>query len=188
MASSKCTVVIVNGAPGTGKTHLSRRLAKELRLPLLSKDDIKEGLFEGLGYSDREWSKKLGGASYESFFILFERQLEAGVSCIVETAFIPQFNTPRFLTLKQTYDYHPFQIYCHTEPTILAERFNRRMHTGERHPGHGDSDVTIEAIKAEWHNKKYGALDLGGDLIELDTTDFRAIDFDGLIGVIRTAL
>ena len=50
-------LLIVNGLPGSGKTTLSRELAPRLGLPLISKDDIKELLFDQLGWSDREHSK-----------------------------------------------------------------------------------------------------------------------------------
>ena len=56
-------LLIVNGLPGSGKTTLSRELAPRLGLPLISKDDIKELLFDQLGWSDREQSKRFGGAA-----------------------------------------------------------------------------------------------------------------------------
>ena len=58
-------LIIINGAPGTGKTILGRKLSQELSLPLLSRDDIKESLFDNLGWRDHAWSEKLGGVSYE---------------------------------------------------------------------------------------------------------------------------
>lgn len=57
-------LVIVLGAPGAGKTTLARRIAAEIGWPLLVRDDIKEILFDTLGWSDRQWSRKLGGASW----------------------------------------------------------------------------------------------------------------------------
>ena len=41
--------VLVAGWPGSGKTTLAAALATELGLPLLSKDEIKEALMDGLG-------------------------------------------------------------------------------------------------------------------------------------------
>ena len=41
--------VLVAGWPGSGKSTLAAALAAELGLPLLSKDEIKEALMDGLG-------------------------------------------------------------------------------------------------------------------------------------------
>ena len=45
-------LIIINGPPGSGKTHLGRFLARELWLPYFSKDGVKELLFDSLGWSD----------------------------------------------------------------------------------------------------------------------------------------
>src|SRR4051794_10844242 len=41
--------VVVSGIPASGKTTLARQLALALELPLVSKDVIKEALFDALG-------------------------------------------------------------------------------------------------------------------------------------------
>ena len=48
-------LIIILGPPATGKTTLGRRLAADLRLPFLGRDDFKERLFDRLGCRDREW-------------------------------------------------------------------------------------------------------------------------------------
>src|SRR5437762_2532008 len=80
-------LVVVTGAPGSGKTTVARALAAELKLPLLAKDDVKEPLFDTLGVGDRDWSRKLGRATYEVLFALARRLLESGASCILESNF-----------------------------------------------------------------------------------------------------
>jgi predicted kinase len=56
--------VLVGGWPGSGKTTLSRALAAELGMPLLSKDDVKEALMDALGApTDVEESRRLGRAA-----------------------------------------------------------------------------------------------------------------------------
>ncbi|MBE8523062.1 AAA family ATPase [Amycolatopsis sp. H6(2020)] len=50
-------VIVVSGPPAVGKSTLARELATRLTLPLLSRDAIKEALFDTLGYGDRLQSK-----------------------------------------------------------------------------------------------------------------------------------
>ena len=45
MTSGLPVLVIVTGAPGSGKTTLSRELSARLRVPCLARDDIRTGLF-----------------------------------------------------------------------------------------------------------------------------------------------
>ncbi len=44
----------MNGPPASGKTTLASILAQRLKLPLFSKDQLKELLFEILGWGERE--------------------------------------------------------------------------------------------------------------------------------------
>jgi predicted kinase len=184
---SGCTV-IVNGAPGTGKTTLARRLAQDLALPLISKDDIKERLFDHLGWQDRAWSIKLGGASFELLFYFVESQLAAGRSLVVETAFIPRFHTPRFLELIDRYDFQPVQVLCAADVEVLFERFTGRTATGERHPGHVDHLATFEQFAQVVQGDKYGRLEIGGPLIEVDTTDLERVNYVELLRQVRALL
>ena len=63
-------IVIINGIPGTGKTTIAKPLADQLGFPLISKDTIKEFLFDTIGVGDREWSQMLGKASSEFLYSL----------------------------------------------------------------------------------------------------------------------
>jgi len=47
-APGRKVVVLVNGVPGSGKATLARKLAAELRIPLFSKDVIKESVADVL--------------------------------------------------------------------------------------------------------------------------------------------
>ena len=56
--------VLVGGWPGSGKSTLAAALAREMDLPLLAKDDIKETLADSLGVpTDVEASRRLGRAA-----------------------------------------------------------------------------------------------------------------------------
>ncbi len=182
---SSILLVIVTGAPATGKTALGKRIAEELQLPFMNKDGIKETLFDSLGWKDREWSKRLGAASMDLLFLFAEGQLRAGRSCVVESNFYPEFDTERFLDLARKCPYKPFQVLCTTDAETLAGRYRGRAESGERHPGHVDhmlfKELDVKALQS-----KHGALEIGGQVVRVDTTDPKAIDYKGLFRAITT--
>ncbi len=85
MADERPPLVIVGGAPASGKTTLAHLLARELRLPLLARDTLKECLMDSLGSPSRARSRELGAASYGVLFVVLDRLLEAGVGAILES-------------------------------------------------------------------------------------------------------
>lgn len=178
-------VVIVGGPPCAGKTTLARRLAADLGLPLMCKDTIKEVLFEVLGASDRAASRRLGGASMELLYAFVEAQLAAGQSCVAEANFDPAFGTPVFKRLARDYPHIAVQVNCVADPAVLAERFRRRALSGKRHPGHQDHRLAFGQEPPEPGLDasipgRIPPMEIGGHVIELDTTDLDQVDYVGL--------
>jgi predicted kinase len=68
------TLVVVSGAPGTGKSTVAAALAARLGWPLLSLDPVKAALAGVLGTGDvlgtgaEDWSNRLGDAAAEVVF------------------------------------------------------------------------------------------------------------------------
>jgi predicted kinase len=183
----KALLVIVTGPPCAGKTTLGRQIAHELNLPFLNKDGIKESLFDTLGNRDREWSKQLGRASSELLWRFVEALLAAGQSLVIESNFDPTFAVPRLLTLQTQLDFESLQIQCGATDDVLLQRFRSRAESGERHPGHVDHLNYDEFTSTLFSDRNY-TLAIGGSVIEVDTTNFLQIDYQGLIITIRSAL
>ena len=183
---SKTLLIIISGPPCTGKTTLGKKIAREFRLPLISRDDIKESLFDSLGVKDREWSKKLGIASYNILYQFIDTLLGAKNSFIIETPLKPEYDEERFLDLQKKHDFRAIQIMCKTDREILFERFKKRSESGERHPGHVD-DQNYEEFKDILLKGEHQALNIGGKVFDIDTTDFESIDYNSIFSAIKSA-
>jgi predicted kinase len=184
-------LIIVTGQPCAGKTTLARRLAADLDLPLVSRDAIKERLFDTLGWSDREWSRRLGRASYALLYDTAELLLRAGQSLIIESNFSAVHLIDDLRKLKQEAGCATLVVHCRAEWETLARRFRQRSASGERHPGHVDDqalDETLAEIQQRLARREDAPLDLDGPVLTLDTTDLAAIDYPALRAAVATAL
>ena len=152
--------MIVTGPPAAGKTTIARRLARELELPLIAKDDIKETLFDTLGTGDREWSRRLGRATFDVQFRVLHQLLEAGCSVVAEGNFSAA-EALRVLPPSRV-----VQVFCSARPDLLLQRFAERA---DRHPGHLD-DVTLRELGPRLLADEWRPLALPGAVVEVDTS------------------
>jgi predicted kinase len=185
MRKAKTWIIIVSGPPCTGKTTLGKRIAQEFQLPFVNKDDIKESLFNRLGWKDDNWSRMLSLASYDLLYYFIVAQIAVGRSLVVEGNFKPEVDTEKILALKEHFDFEPLQIQCQARGKVLARRFKARI--GQRHAGHVDHEI-YERLKPVLLKGKHDPLNVGGQVIEVDTTDFQAIDYGKIFEAIRSAL
>ena len=177
-------LVVVSGAPGTGKTTMGRRLAADLRIPYLGKDLIKESLFDSLGTKDREWSAKLGIASIELLFKLVESHLEAHQSLVAEMNFRKELEPGQVELLRKKYRFKAVEVHRKTDGQVLCSRLKQRGGSSERHPGHADAEM-LEEIGEALRDGVFGPLALGGAVFEVDTTAFERVDYEATISAVR---
>jgi predicted kinase len=167
----------VTGPPASGKTTLAEAIAHELRLPLVAKDDFKELLYDTVGAGDRNWSQRLGRATFALMRHVVADQLRTGHSAVVEANFRPELSTSWFATLPP---HRAFQLFCTAPEEVLLDRYATRP----RHPGHVDDQVLDELRAGTLEG--YAPLDLGGELIELDTN--ADVDLAAVLAHVRARL
>lgn len=180
-------LIIVTGRPAAGKTTLAQWLAQELRIPVISKDNIREVLFERLGWQDRACAQMLGRASVDLMFYFAQMQLEVGHSLILDNAFDPALSAPRFRDLMVRYHAQAMQIVCNADQGTLYQRFQARAASGGRHPGHGDEDV-FEQLRSHLAQEHSPILEIGGAVIKVDTTDFCQVDYQSVLSQVKPFL
>ena len=81
------TCICIAGMPASGKTTAALRLSEKLGIAMLSKDEIKEKLFDRIGFQSRQEKVQLGLAAMEILYYAAERCLAAGESVILENNF-----------------------------------------------------------------------------------------------------
>lgn len=173
-------LLAVGGHSGSGKTTLAQGLARALSLPLLSKDVIKEALFDSLGWSDRTWSQRLGAAAIAVLYQQLEQLLATRLSCIIESTFRAELDGPRLRALCAQHGVQPVELQCVAPGEVLVARVLARAAKGERHPGHVDGTWMEEHA----HLLRAGPLpplDLGGPLRVVDTASAQAPDLNAVM-------
>lgn len=181
------TLILVLGMPGSGKTALAKKFAAKLKLPLVSKDDIKVMLFDVYGWKDREWSKLAGQASYEIMDYFIVEQLRAGHSLIVESPFNPEFANTKFRKWQEAYSVCYMQVYCYADADVIRQRFRERAASDSRHVSSVEGEQGLRDLE-DHINRGVEPLDVGGEVIKIDSTDFSKVDEAGIVERLREAL
>jgi gluconate kinase len=156
-AAPDAVLVLVTGPAGSGKSSLARPLARELRLPLIEKDVIKEALAVVLPPGDVAESQRLGAASYEVMYALARH-----APAVILESNVPPEAVPRLRELCPT----PIELFCKCPSDEVMRRYEARI--GRRGNVHFDSERLDELrSRLSTENRPLG---LGGPLLEVDTT------------------
>jgi thymidylate kinase len=156
--SSSTLFVVVSGLAASGKTSLAEPLAQALGLPLISKDAIKEALFEAVGYGGLSQSKTVSRAA-DAAMVRIAQDFEGAVldnfwyGETVDELLAP---LPRPIV----------EVFCRCDPEVAYERFRGRV----RYPGHADPERNPDSVRAAFFTRaKKLPLRTLGPIVEVNT-------------------
>jgi predicted kinase len=165
--------VLVSGCPGSGKTTLARRLAPALGVNLISKDDLKETIFDALDgpVGDLAFSNRVGACSWEVLWTL----AGAARQVVLEANFHPRDGRERARILGLPGAL--IEIHCACDPVLAQSRYAERASTPARHRAHA-----VQALTDDHLAIYEGTLGIGPPIV-VDTTG--AVDVAAVVAAIR---
>lgn len=152
---SRC-YVIVTGPPASGKSTVAPALARELRLPLIAKDVIKDAMIEVLPPADVEESRRLGTAAVAVMFAV----ARTSQSAVLESVLRRSTAGSQIRTL----DAPVVEVFCRAPQDVCKSRYASRA--GTRLAGYFDDLRTDEEL---WNPDNIDPVAGGWPVIEVDT-------------------
>ena len=189
--------ILVTGIPAAGKSTMAVLLGKQLGLPVISKDIIKEVMYDDVGFQSREEKVKLGTASVNIMYYIAEQLMKTNQPFILENNFETISREP-LLGILERYSYTAITIALTGDYSIIYKRFVERNNSMNRHRGHVVNDTypeknpyrTIDSISYEdfvrgVENRGMDSFVANGPRVIIDTTDFSKISIKHLLFKIK---
>jgi hypothetical protein len=146
--NSKPKCIIVTGRAGAGKTTLSKKLGRQLWMPVISRDEIKEGYVNTFGVKHDQLPAHTDGFVSNFFFDIVCQYLTNKVSVIIEAAFQHEVWKPRMPKILELS--HPYIIICSIDVETAAQRhLQRGLADPRREFYHNDKRVSLYRATGE---------------------------------------
>ena len=192
--------ILIAGMPATGKTRFAHWLGQRRGIPSVSKDELKEILFDEVGFRSRAEKVKLGVAAMRMMYAFAEAHLRLGQPVILENNF-EDVSKPELEALLSRYGCKTVTVRFDGDVEAIYRRFVERDASPTRHRGHVVNTCYPETGAPEAHrplsltqfaesaeSRGFRRFDAGGPLIKVDCTDFSRVDYEAIDAAIGLAL
>ena len=194
--------ILVTGIPAAGKSTMAKVMSEKLKLPVISKDTIKELLFDNVGFQSRAEKVKLGIASMEIMYYVAGQLMKAGQPFILENNF--EYSSEHGIkNLLEKYQYPALTITLTGDYKVIYQRFLKRESSPDRHRGHVVNDcyperkeynpeilksksISYENFVSGIEKRGFDAFCADGRQMKIDTTDFSKINMEALFSQIAS--
>lgn len=181
--SGKTKLIIIGGAPATGKSTTVARLKEACDFEVVSWDKMKESLWDTCGYADKDFSRGLSECVFPVFQKMVEMHLDQGHDVIVDSTFVWPEDEKWINEYAKKYKAEIIQLWHTSDPRVARQRFIDRAKSGERHPGHNDTvEAVLEEFEKRYWNRSFTIpLPLSGKTMIVESTDLESVDYPAII-------
>jgi predicted kinase len=173
-------LVLVTGAPASGKTTLADRLGPAVGLPVLSRDRLKALLADALPGGASSDMDLLRQTHIALFFELLAYLLASGPGLVAESALdvsLAPTDLRPALALADT-----VMVHCDVTPEEFVRRFSARARRGERHRAHDDAaHLDLIARDGTAWDRYREPPPLGVPVLRVDTAAGYTPSFDAIV-------
>lgn len=166
--------VVVSGPPASGKSTLAPVLARELELPLIAKDTIKDAFMTVLPIADVETSRAVGRGAVAAMLAV---AADSPVGAVIESNFYRSVAGERLGQLPGAV----VEVFCRCDQTVAHARYTERV--GTRHAGHFDGTRTVQEL---WNDEVSQPVSGGWPVLEVDTNT--PVDVGEVVAFVRRSI
>lgn len=173
-------LIIITGAPATGKSSIAQNVSQKTGIPSFSKDEFKIELFEKYGFNDHDEKKKLSIQGEKMLIDTIKKYVDEGKDIIIDN------NFKDFNAVREAISRNSCCVICvllKADHYVLAKRYNDRISSGNRHTAlYTLNKYPVVKEESIFHpllnekdvddiQKNVKEITFGDNVIEFDTTD-----------------
>lgn len=200
----KRTLVLLAGPPATGKSFLIAKIRQVIPdFFLITPDEIKEMFADRRGFTNLEEKSKLEVEVWQFYYQILQEYMIAGKKVIISEYPFSDKQKKRLEKLSKKNGYQLVTIRLVADFDILWERRKARDLEITRHLSHlmthyqsedtllnrslADNHITKQQFEEIINKRKYNKFKLG-ELLEVDVSDFKKVDYNKLIEQLQSKL
>lgn len=200
----KKSLILLAGYPATGKTYLANKIIERhpACFAYITPDDMKEQVWDEVGFNDADDKAAVELLIWKRFYSGLAIYMEDERPIISDYPFSDK-QKASLIELSERYGYNVLTVRLVGDPEVIYKRSLSRDLDPSRHLGHlvtryhrgdvledrskADGLVTMDILIDRCKHKGYDKFQLG-ELIEVDATDVKKIDYPALLDKIDAFL